>query len=769
MRRALFAAMLLVACSGGVNLDQGNAFPCDFGQGEGARDRACPSGYVCGVANLCQPNAQEGLPSSLVPPRFDGAGAIAPVFANQPVVALARQPNAQTVIFERRDGQAWVDQVGFGQPLDAGPATRVALSSSTALLQLGPTDLSLVAEAGGSVAITSAKPIASLRSYAVPLPGGVHELFGAQQIGGPVSLIDPSTGTVLGDVKVNGLPALDAREVSSAVLGEPAADAGAVLVTVSSLPSGVSTVVLAAAFDEAPENGAPPSTWTRLGVFDLQDDGTQPLVLQRDPTGALWALETHATFPQPDGGTSGEDLVAAWSLNRVQPPSLEPQIDECIPCPNGVLLGFVPVSVSPPRLEALCNTQIPLGAQTLPQHSLWEISAGPVDPNFPLCTRSGLTAPFDLSQVTVSDSSAGGQVAVGGAFGQLWYGERFTTAVPMSLDRVPTGVGGIPVTSPFGDFQVPLTFTDDFFAAALPAFGPGPINNGFSVLAAQNAVTGESGFPRAAVDGTEGWFIGDSADLVHVSVDAAQPNPAPTTEFGPQMLSPTGDQASPPFHGAIVAAPDTMLLSAFDSLYLYQGGPLIPIPHQAEPLRPQTTLEPGFPIQSLTVDHTADAGILAYAITSNALFQVSYGGAPAHWSQQPIVLGAGEPVKVWMQAEDSGFGRVGFRDGTLFSLPSGLPLAEPIPGAGGAPVRVEDFANFGGWPIASTAHGLFIAQPPDGGSALLRWHRIALADGGEPWAGLPGLLAPLQQPDGGTGLLMFAPYGVVFEVGHLAQ
>ena len=49
--------LLLTACSGGLELEQGNAFPCDFDSGAQLRDQGCPAGWVCGLEDRCQPEA----------------------------------------------------------------------------------------------------------------------------------------------------------------------------------------------------------------------------------------------------------------------------------------------------------------------------------------------------------------------------------------------------------------------------------------------------------------------------------------------------------------------------------------------------------------------------------------------------------------------------------------------------------------------------------------------------------------------------------------
>jgi hypothetical protein len=234
----------------------------------------------------------------------------------------------------------------------------------------------------------------------------------------------------------------------------------------------------------------------------------------------------------------------------------------------------------------------------------------------------------------------------------------------------------------------------------------------------------------------------------------------------------SGAPAQPPFLGTGTASPDGMLLSAGDSLYLYQsdGGNLTDGTSGVVPLGPQFTPQPGAPLRSLAVDRsgTQDRRLTAYALSSNTLFQVELGGDPEHWSGKAIVLSGSEPLKVWMQGDDSPYGRVGYRDGTVFTLPSGLPLAGALSRPDGGADRALDYANFAGWPVVLATSGLYLATPGDAGTRLLSWRHVTLPDGGQPWAGHNGKLAVVPRPDGGVTLRLFAEHGIVYEVGHAA-
>ena len=49
-----------------------------------------------------------------------------------------------------------------------------------------------------------------------------------------------------------------------------------------------------------------------------------------------------------------------------------------------------------------------------------------------------------------------------------------------------------------------------------------------------------------------------------------------------------------------------------------------------------------------------------------------------------------------------GLGRVGYRDGEVFTLPGGFLLVNELPRDAGLPPQVLDYENLGGWPVAMT-------------------------------------------------------------------
>lgn len=781
MRRALrlfLGAIWLggVGCSGGLLVDKGNAFPCQFDLGPATRDEACPQGWVCGVANACQKDKPEGLPEGLTPPRFDGRGQVLPSQTPTGVVGLGTSPRslAQLAAFDGLGSwffsggldfkvtDAGFLRAGLYEPGE-GPGFAVLQTDDTHYTVLGPDGGMLLANA----ATPEMAPIVAFRSASAgAADGGAAvdlETYSAG-IGNLVYSMDPVT-FALTPVTVAGVPVLDLRRLDASRLG--------------SSSGGLTWVyVLKEPFSLVGPKGVVP-----LGKTLLEGR----VRLQHSADGSLWAVSY--------AGTDGKDRLAAFSARPENGYAFAPLMAPCVPCPgdgsgaDGQVAALSPGSVQPLSIEVVCASQG--GIASLPIPSAVQVLGGPVSPTDDTCTLGTFSPPFALGQVSTVglgaltiDDSVGGFIAFGGRSGQLWAGPRMADALPTTLDQRPQGFGTVAITRKDAGTAVvlPLAFTDDYLAVDLDGrLGPELSSNGYVVIGAPS----EQGFggppdgilPRAAIQGTEGWLLGSDGRLVHLELElqpgvtGKQPKVHSVVKFGPLLLGPTGAPAQAPFQGTVTRDGNGLLIAAGDSLYLYEEGTPTDRPDGLAPLGPQLTPQAGFPIRSLTVDRSGgtDSQVHGYAVTSNTLYEFELGGTPEHWSGHQIVLSGGEPVAVWMQDDASPYGRVGYRDGSLFTLPDGLPLAGPLLKPDGGADRVIDFANFGGWPLASTASGLYLATPADAGSRLLSWQHVTLQNGEEPWVGQGGKLQVTEDPDGGVRLMLFVDHGVAYEVGHAAR
>jgi hypothetical protein len=202
------------------------------------------------------------------------------------------------------------------------------------------------------------------------------------------------------------------------------------------------------------------------------------------------------------------------------------------------------------------------------------------------------------------------------------------------------------------------------------------------------------------------------------------------------IRSSIGGEAYLESDGGVVA----FFVAADDSLYF------APAPETSdEVLVPVLTPEPSVPIRSLALERTrlgtnGTNRARGYLVTSRNLYSWALSGEPARWSSTPLLLSAGEPVEVWFDSPRSALGRVGYRDGQIFSLPGGYALAEPLPSG-----QVIDFENLGGWPVAYATTGLFIAgwdqvdgklqnRFPNGVNKPMTWREVKLSGNNPtPW------------------------------------
>jgi hypothetical protein len=115
--------------------------------------------------------------------------------------------------------------------------------------------------------------------------------------------------------------------------------------------------------------------------------------------------------------------------------------------------------------------------------------------------------------------------------------------------------------------------------------------------------------------------------------------------------------------------------------------------------------EPYVPIISVTLV-SATAG---YALTGNALHAVE---APTDlpWRSSQVPVPEGDWIEVWA---DGARGRLGYRDGQVYALPSRVPIAPTLPGA----QQVTDYSTLCDVPFALAPDGLYRLTPnPDAGA-----------------------------------------------------
>jgi hypothetical protein len=117
--------------------------------------------------------------------------------------------------------------------------------------------------------------------------------------------------------------------------------------------------------------------------------------------------------------------------------------------------------------------------------------------------------------------------------------------------------------------------------------------------------------------------------------------------------------------------------------------------------------EPYVPIISLAVLDLPNE-ISGYALTNNAL-HAFHGPNDLPWRSERVAMPEHEWVKVWT---DGTRGRLGYRDGTVYALPSRVPIAPALP----AGQQVSDYTTLCDVPLALAPNALYrLEANPDAG------------------------------------------------------
>ncbi|MCY1017841.1 hypothetical protein [Pyxidicoccus sp. MSG2] len=804
---AVGALAVMGACSGGLKVEEGNSFPCDYAQAEEVRDTACAPGWRCGIDSRCHEDVPEAATQGAAPD------------TSAPVLLYPKQltGEARFVAADAREGRILVGQGDGGTLFSTNGFTahavgtltveRAAFVGSRVALQVvsgGPearsTSLALGTLESGAGGLTTSAVQPALRDVralrASTLPDGGTSLL-VLRTAGQAGELDVTSGTYTdfpggfgvqadGSVCVAGsalpgcpgsatvLPILDARPVpaSELTLNRSSPD-GDVLVPV--------TVTRDFFFWRKPGGTPGPEAWQVLNPDDpVSREGlaTQGEPLLRHGEGAsVWGLR-RSVRESVASDAKTFDVLSTWTLRRTsQGPRMERAWDDCAPCADGRLVTFTPVSDGAVGVEVLCESEKGL-------RSLFRVVGASVTSPANTCLRQPLDAPMDLAEIATTvdaqrrrvtpgavDDALGGGLAMGGIHGQLWRGRSLSTLRPLFLDRAPLEVG-ILEAPVLGDTLVALT--PDFLALRFKQATGEPEG-----LTAADRRQGEGGSEEQArlaalVRGAQGWVVLESGQLVKVSPkDASLGN-----SYGPQLLAPNGAPASGPFLGQGVPASGTqgasLVLTANDQLYVLDSAKLETEPGAQPGLLPRLTPDPGFPIRSLardrTVSATATTGpkVRGWLSTGRSLFEY-HQSAEGQWGVTPLPLGDGEPVEVWGRQAGTGgeattYGRVGLRDGQVLRLPSGVPLTQPLS-------RLDfavDYASLAGWPVALGEKGLYLAKPrcsdDESGGLLLRWCPSSLPPDMKDADALKGARIEVVTEAGTQALLLFTRTGFVYRL-----
>jgi len=822
------AVGVCLACSGGLNVEEGNAFPCDFRRDEAVRDEQCPPQWRCGIDGRCHQAEDEQSPL-VTPPTFNNGARRYPRVLTGDTRFIAAEPLSRTVLTGYEDGGVYVTQMGGAQAQPgltdvrlvalAGNYLLVQGESSASPLKLytrGPNGALLSERVVKDEANADVTQVKSLRaiSYNVATDGGPPQprlMFAVVRENGPAGEVDPGSGrytsfpegfSLLGDgglttcnPRNGGCPpegfisgrATEARHVVFSQLATPRQQSlvpqlGSVPVPVVATnshilwrerppdmvpPQGQWQVLYTSEVASLPP---PPPTQGDAGSPPMQGDGGQPDWMMRHSERAnLWALKRQM---------GDREVLSTFEVSRapnLPGPAMSLAWDDCAPCGDGTIVTFTPVTDGALGVEVLCESR--RGVRAL----LRVVGSSVVAPRDP-CLVQPLTAPFELKELAsrlgdggvpqfkkhAMDDSRGAALVMGGAHGQLWAGGSLSRMRPVFLDRTPVAV------EPFPGGGL-LAYTTDFIALGAPVDEPR--------LTGMVVVSGppDSGVPDRlglgnVVQGQPNWLLGEAGQIIQVEVSNG--NLTLSSSYGPRLVAPSGQVATGPFQGQGTGFDGgvSLLLAANDQLYYVDvlRAELKQEPAEVQSLTPRLTPDPNFPVRSLardtTVSLTAQTGarVRGWASTDRGVFQFEQAAATGGWTMTPLPIGDGEPVEVWSrEAGSTSYGRLGLRDGLVLRLPQGLPLTQLLPEG----ERVVDYASLAGWPVALGERALYRTVPTQlsgGQPGLLAWEPLRLPDGLKA-EDLEGARITVVTEQGSPTLYLFLRTGFVYRLGEGAR
>jgi hypothetical protein len=780
-----------LACSGGLKVDEGNAFPCDFRKAEDVRDLQCPSEWRCGIDGLCHEAKAEQNPL-VDEPTFTGVRRFPRVLVGN-TRFIAAEPNERAVLAGYDDGNTYLTRMGGAQAvLGLTDVRLIAMAGNYVLVQgerkQGPVRLRLYSRDPQTGVLSAERPVLdeaqrevidveAIRSLSYGMPGNQRVVFAVVRADGQAGEVDPVTArytsfpegfATLSDGGVTPCSTRDGgcpvdfisgryaearhvqfsqlanqrqqREVPSAMASEPVP----VVATAShilwrGLAAGVPsnqgpwqvlyTTEIAGLPPPPPPDGGPgPGD----GGGPTNMGGMLNWVMRHSERANLWALKK----PQDN-----REVLSTFEVSRapnLPGPAMSLAWDDCTPCGDGKIISFTPVTDEALGVEVLCES--PRGVRSLAR-VVGSSVVGPRDP----CLLQPLEAPFDPKEVAsrlvpmgpvegrvyALDDSRGTALALGGAHGQMWGGGQLSRLRPVFLDRTPVAV------EPFAGGGL-LAFTPDFVSLGAPENDQQRTGMIVAVNGAPDSGTPDRLGLGNVVQGLPNWLLGEVGQIIQIEVSGTG-SLTLTPSYGPQLVAPSGETATGPFlgQGTPITGGVSMMLAANDQLYYVDllKADLKPEAAEVKSLTPRLTPDPSFPVRSLardrTVSTTAATGVRVrgWVSTDRSVFQFEQAAETGGWSMEPLPIGDGEPVEVWnRETAGTSYGRLGLRDGLVLRLPQGLPLTQKLP----EDERVVDYASLAGWPVALGEKGIYRTVRTtlgNGEPGLLKWEPLALPQG----------------------------------------
>lgn len=361
----------------------------------------------------------------------------------------------------------------------------------------------------------------------------------------------------------------------------------------------------------------------------------------------------------------------------------------CPACPADTQFRSMALVEGPPNgtpfLEVTC-------AQPNVPAAVFRLSAGPTASQ---CQRELITGPSSYFSASSTQPARPVPGAVGwsGSSGELWFGADSHSLASVTFDRAPDGVVR---SGPGGDDY--FVFTEELIGRPLAGLGLSSNHAGqYSAPVAHAPTVVVSG--TQLVDITGGAAASSNRTIGYVSALAlGAPVSAALTKTQAETLA--------------VLAAGTTLYAGEVSQALANTGP-------AAALLPKlSTLEP---IKALAFPAQQPAGsgplVSGYAVAGSSVLRV-VADTLLRWRTEAVVLPSTLlPLAVWFQGEKA---RVGFHDGSVFSLPSRVRISQPLPGG-----DAVDFAQACGQQLALAPGGLFRLES-EGTGPVGQWHRLEL-------------------------------------------
>lgn len=359
----------------------------------------------------------------------------------------------------------------------------------------------------------------------------------------------------------------------------------------------------------------------------------------------------------------------------------------CAACPAGsTFAGLTTVSAAgqSPSLEVRCEEPGGAGAH-------FRISKSGTTT---ACQRTLLTGESSLfrSSAPLVGQPVPGVAGWSGPEGQLWFGPDTANIAAVSFDRAPTGVVR---TGPGRDAYI--VFTPELNGTPSPGLGLLSTRTAPLTATVQHA-------PSLVVSG------GELLDLTGTTLSAAR-----TIGFvgSASLSSPVTASVTRATSGARVAvlSEGRNVYAANVEAQLTSSGPAAGL------LQRLTTAEPVASLAFPKDQAPSSALLTGYAIVGSNVVRL-VAETLTRWRTEPVPLPPTLfPLATWFQGTR---GRVGFHDGSVFSLPSRVRISRPLPDS-----LAVDYAQPCGQQLALAPNGLYRLET-DAAGPIGQWVKLTL-------------------------------------------